>query len=168
MMSRARFSAGLSRTGRAGSASARPSFGISALEGGASMGISPPGCNCRRAFRRPTAGPEAEGSHTRSSGAARAASRSRATRPFTLRGIILWACLSRTSSAASTRTVPGASPWPSFHSRREKAVRSAACPCLAIPRVLPPGRDIAASRGPERYSRRLTGKATAATVEARR
>ena len=85
-----------------------------------------------------------------------------------MRGSILRACLSRTSSVTRTRTVPGRGPSRSFQSRREKPVLSAACPCLTIPTVRPSGRIMAASRGPTRYSRRLTGYAMLATVEARR
>ena len=80
----------------------------------------------------------------------------------------LRACLSRTSSAMRTRTVPGTGPSRSFHSRLAKADLSAVGPCLTMPTVLLPGRIMPASNGPARYQRRRMGNAAFETMEAMR
>ena len=79
----------------------------------------------------------------------------------------LRACLSRTSSAMRTRSVPGTGPPCSLLSRPEKPDLSAVSPCLTMPTVLPSGRVMAASRGMERYQRNRMGYATSETAEAR-
>ena len=78
----------------------------------------------------------------------------------------LRACLSLTSSAMRTRTVPGIGQSRSPQSRREKPDLSAVSPCRTMPTVLPSGSVMAASRGMERYQRNRMGNARLETVEA--